>query len=755
MKTKSVLLRTILTSLMIVILSSFPSMAEDSRDINWDEAAPSVIHQKLAEGKARGLLDKNLSRQYLAQAEVDDNRQNYDVTLYDIYIRVNDTTEILYGVVKIVASVTEDAVSAVDVDFYSGMSIDSIVSPGGTLSYTRSGNVVTVNLDRAYDTDEIFDFDFFYHGHPTEGGLQAFSFDYYYTSPVISSLSEPYFARTWWPCKDVMWDKADSFNIAIEVDTGFYVGSNGTLDSTVTASDNSHTFYYSVRYPMVTYLFSVAISDYMVWTQDYIYNGGLDTMPVVHAVYPEQYTYSQSHWGITPYAIDIFAGVYGPYPFLEEKYGHSNFTWGGGMEHQTMTSMTGTSFGFSEPVVVHELSHQWWGDMITCESWEDIWLNEGWASYSEALYYLMTSGWSSYRSYMNGMRYTGGGTVFCDDTTDVWRIFDPYLSYDKGAWVVHMLRGVLGETTFAQAIYDYYHSEYQYGALTTEEFKNLWELSSGRELDWFFDEWIYGTYLPSYYYYSYCEPSDSGGYDYFLNIKQVQATNPQVFTMPIDIYAAYMTMGSDTLTVFNDQREQMFKFNLPDSIMYITFDPAEWILCFKTFQTWTMFVTTLNEELSAVERGVTYLDTIDVKGGSGGPFVVSVTGGDFPTGLNIDDMGIISGTTGVDTGSYTFTVSFNDTSAGYTDGAELTLYVVPGPGCCIGTVGNVNCSAEETPDISDITRLIDYLYLSHDPLCCQEEADANVSGGEPDISDITRLIDFLYLSHSNLADCPL
>jgi len=754
LKATSRFFKPILTLLLFVLLSSLSISAEDSQDIDWDKASPSVIHQKLWEGKAKSLLDKSLNRQIQAQAEVASTQQNDDVTFYDIFIRVNDTTEILYGVVKFVASATEDAVSAVEVDLYSTMNIDSIISPAGALTYSRSGNVVTVNLDRAYDTGEIFEFDFYYNGHPTEGGFQAFSFDYYFTTKVISSLSEPYFARTWWPCKDVMWDKADSFNIAIEVDTTFYVGSNGTLDSTVLASNNSHTFYYQVRYPMVTYLFSVAISVYHVWTQDYVYNGGLDTMPVVHATYPDQYTYSLGRWGITPSAIAIYEDNYGPYPFLNEKYGHSNFTWGGGMEHQTMTSMSGSSFGFSEPVVVHELSHQWWGDMITCESWEDIWLNEGWASYSEALYYLELNGWSNYRSYMNGMKYTGGGTVFVDDTTSVWRIFNGGLSYDKGAWVVHMLRGVLGEDAFAQGIYDYYHSEHQYGSATTEDFKNVWELSSSVELDWFFNEWIYGTYLPSYYYYSYCEKSDSGGYDFFLNIKQVQATNPQVFTMPIDIFVAYDVLGSDTLTVFNDQREQMFKFNVPDTIEYIIVDPAQWILCYKTFQTWPMFVTTFSEELSVVEQGQTYLDTIDIKGGSGGPYVVTVYNGDFPSGLVIDDMGIISGATGVDTGFYTFTVSFNDTAAGYIDDAELTLHVIPGPGCCIGTVGNVNCSVDEEPDISDITRLIDFLYISHEELCCLEEADANVSGGDPDISDITRLIDYLYLSHDPLADCP-
>ncbi len=738
---------------LIFILTLPLAVIGDSDNIDWDKAPASLIHQKMAEGKAASLMDKKINRQMQSLEAAEDTQQNYDVIFYDINIRVNDTTKILYGVVKIAALAAQDGVTAVQVDFYNNMTVDSIKAPSGNLSYSRNGNVVTVNLDGSYDISEPFEFDFFYHGHPVEGGFQAFSFSTYLTKPVISSLSEPYFSRTWWPCKDVNWDKADSFNIAIEVDTAFYVGSNGTLDSIVDNGGNSHTFYYRVRYPMVTYLFSVAISKYTVWTQDYIYNDGQDTMPIVHATFPDRYSYALPRWGITPNAIAIFEDKFGPYPFLNEKYGHSNFTWSGGMEHQTMTSMTGSDFGFSEAVVVHELSHQWWGDMITCESWHDIWLNEGWASYAEAVYYLDVYGWSYYRSYMNTMRYTGGGTVYCSDTTSVGQIFNPNLSYDKAAWVVHMLRGVVGEDKFADGIYAYYNSPYQYGALTTEEFKNVWEEATATELDWFFNEWIYGTYLPNYQYYTYCEEADTGGFDFYLVIEQTQITNPEVFTMPVDILVDYNVMTDDTLVVFNDQRKQLFKFNNPDSVKSISFDPAQWILCYKTQGTWNMFITTLSEELSRVYRNLAYNDTIEVKGGSG-PFNVSIIAGNFPGGLSIDQYGVISGTTTVDTGLYTFMVLFDDLGSAYSDYKELTLHVVAGPGCCVGTVGNADCSENEDPDISDITRLIDYLYLSHAPLCCLEEADADASGGEPDISDITSLIDFLYLTHTPLADCP-
>jgi len=323
-----ILLVPTLTLLITVILCPTSVSAEHLFDIDGVQMTPSQLHEIMAKGKAEA-LQRSRDAGRLSASAAASTQTNYDVLFYDIFIRVNDTTEILYGSVGFVAKAAEPGVSEVEVDFYSGMSIDSIVSPAGILSYSRAGSVVTVVLDGTYDTDEEFEFVFYYNGHPIEGGLQAFSFGWYGGRKSIASLSEPYFARTWWPCKDRMDDKADSFKIAIEVDTLFYVASNGTLDSVVTAGANSHVYYYTEHYPMVTYLFSVAIHPFTVWTDEWIYNDGLDTMPIVHAVYPDKYSYSLGTYDVTPQALDVLSDNYGQYPFVEEKYGHANFNWGG------------------------------------------------------------------------------------------------------------------------------------------------------------------------------------------------------------------------------------------------------------------------------------------------------------------------------------------------------------------------------------------------------------------------------------------
>jgi len=745
--------------LFFLLLVFAPGTALADQKFSWENSiSPSELHAMMAEKKAEALARSRYA-QTVTAAEVLSTQTNYDVLYYDLYIRVNDTTQILYGRNTIAALAAEDAVSAVEVDLHTAMTVDSIVSGSGPLGFTRSGDVVTVTLDQAYDTGEPFEFDIWYFGHPTEGGLQAFDFSSYGGRPMISSLSEPYFARTWWPCKDRMDDKPDSMDIAIEVDTSFYVGSNGLLDSTVAAGPNSHTYYWRVRYPIVTYLFSVSIYPYTVWEQDYVYNGGADTMPIVHAVFPDQYTTSLTTWGQSPEMIDILSASFGPYPFLEEKYGHANFLWGGGMEHQTMTSMIGNWFGFHIPTIVHELSHQWWGDMITCLSWEDIWLNEGWASYSEAVYYLYKEGWSSYRSYMNGMRYTGGGTVWCDDTTSVNRIFSPSLSYDKGAWVVHMLRGVLGEAKFSAGVSAYYNSQYQYGAASTENFKDVFEAATGDELDWFFEDWVYGTYYPNYWYYYMTEPNDTGMYDVYVVIKQTQTTSPQVFRMPVDLYLDYAGTGGDTAVVWADERQKRFKLVSPVDLDNVGLDPAGWILKAVTPRAWELFIVSLEGDLANGLQYAPYTDTVEYRGGSSGQ-TVTIIDGALPTGYTIDNTGRILGSTN-DTGLFTFTVKVKDNLINWADSAAFSIRVEENLSCCIGSRGNIQLMGEcndvdQSVDVGDLTDLIDHLFINFTPLCCVEEADLmpeSSPDGQVDVSDLTELIDFLFINFQPLADC--
>ncbi len=721
------------------------TVAAVAPDGSGEQLSPSEKHQILGRAKAEYYArQRQLSQEAFDRAAR--NQDNYDVTFYEVTLRVDDTLDWLDGTVVFMARAAEDGVAEVEVNLYDNMTVDSIVGPGGALTYSRSADVVTVALGGVYNTGDAFTFDFHYQGQPEDN--DAFTFGWHSGKRSISSMSCPYLCGVWWPCKDRNSDKPDSMKAHIEVDTSLFCASNGSLDSTTTDGGNSHIFHYTSHYPIATYLFCVTIHPYTVWEQDYVYNGDQDTMPIMHCVYDDMYSLSQANWGQSPQIMAILADAYGEYPFVKDKYGHANFEWGGGMEHQTITSMTGDSFGFDLDVVAHEMSHSWWGDMITCASWEDCWLNEGWATYSEAVYSKALGGWLGYHNYMNTLKYYGSGTIWVDDTTSFSRIFNGNLSYDKASWVVHMLRGVLGEDLFAQGVEAYYNSEFQYGAATTQDFIDVWEAGTGVELSAFIEDWIYGQYYPQYEYYFMYEPSDSGGNDVYLVVKQIQTTEPLTFHMPVDFFFDYDGMPDDTLQLDIQHRREAFRFNIPGTVNAIELDPAGWVLKTASNEPWEMFIITGEDDLAEGVVDVHYADTIEYRGGTG-PNNCFVNGGALPSGLSINNQGIVSGVTS-DTGWFWFSVNMYNLATGYRDQAGFNLYIGD---CCVGDRGNVDCSSDNLVDMGDLTVLIDHLFISLNPLCCEDEANVDETG-LVDMSDLTILIDHLFISLEPLPSCP-
>ncbi|UCH84142.1 MAG: hypothetical protein JSW50_00180, partial [Candidatus Latescibacterota bacterium] len=296
-----------------------------------------------------------------------------------------------------------------------------------------------------------------------------------------------------------------------------------------------------------------------------------ESMEVAYYVFPRNYGYVQTTYALTVPMIEVFADIFGEYPFVDEKYGHAEFTWGGGMEHQTITSLG----GWSEYLIAHELAHQWWGDMVTCDSFHHIWLNEGFATYSEALWSEQAYGMAQYHQDMDAAKYFGNGTIYVHDPSDFSRIFHYGLSYNKASWVPHMLRHVVGDATFFQILKTYYaDSRYQYGTATTEEFRNLCEAVSGMELDWFFHQWIYEEYYPAYTY-NWSSTPLGGQYQIDLTIDQTQ-TN-YIFKMPIDVTVT-TSAGDTTFVVWDSLATQGFTLTVSDPPSSILLDKDGWIL---------------------------------------------------------------------------------------------------------------------------------------------------------------------------------
>ena len=498
------------------------------------------------------------------------NRNDYDVGYYGLNLNIDISNEVISGLVTIRGKSRIANLAHIDLDFYNNMDVLSV--SGNADSFSHSNNILTLNLEAPINTSEVFEICIQYEGTPQQGGFMGFNFADHNGVPVVSTLSEPYFARTWFPCKDLPEDKADSADIIVTVPDTLIAVSNGTLIEVRDNGDRTYTYFWEERYPIANYLISLAISNYTHWEDTYV---GLDStlMPVEYWVYPEYAQSAEPNLSLTPQMIDYFSELWGEYPFILEKYGQAQFAWGGGMEHQTCTSLG----GFSELLICHELAHQWWGDMVTCANWHHIWLNEGFARYSEALWQehkYGKDGLVEYMKMLNRPQYWQPGTIFIMDTSSVSSIFNRIV-YDKGAWTLHMLRKVLSEETFWN-IFPTYREEYYMGVAKTEDFKNICEEVSGKDLDWFFEQWIYGEGQPYYQVLWIRVKIGENRWSVKVSISQIQTTST-VFSMPLDIFIE--TIDRDTIfTIWDSLSVQEFNFECYSKPINIIIDPDNWVL---------------------------------------------------------------------------------------------------------------------------------------------------------------------------------
>jgi aminopeptidase N len=529
-----------------------PVTKEELREVRRHEIE---LKQKALE---QSRLLKSIEAPSLAQSQ-------YDAVYYRLNLDIDPVAQDMSGIVEMTAIAKANGFVEVELDLYSNLIVDAV--NGDAASFSRNGNKLMLQLSQPRQSGESFTISVNYHGQPQSTGFGAFTFSRHQSQPIIWTLSEPYFARTWWPCKDAPNDKADSVDVIVTVPADLTVASNGVLRSVVNNEGNTRTFHWHESYPITTYLVSLAITNYLTFSQWFHY-APQDSMEVRYYIYPENIEGAMSQLTETIDMLTLFHEIFGPYPFIAEKYGIAQFPRGGGMEHQTITSQ-GT---FGATLTAHELAHQWWGDKITNATWGDIWLNEGFASYSEALYYEHTLGHEYYHTYMGFMAWEHPYPIFVDDTTSVGRIFDGTV-YDKGAWFLHMLRHIVGDETFFDILLAYSNDpRFAYGNATTGGFQNVCETVSGRDLDWFFQPWIYEAGRPIYrgkWHVTGANPQVLQ-----LTIEQIQ---PTLFPMPIDI-TIETTAGDTVVTVFNDAAEQAFSIPVSAQPTNIILDEDGWIL---------------------------------------------------------------------------------------------------------------------------------------------------------------------------------
>lgn len=525
---------------------------------------------------------------------------DFDATFYhlEIDLRFGATPEAdhLYGRTRVEGRADGAPLHVLALDFSSNMTVDSVRTPGGErLAFRHTFDLLEVTLPGTAAPGEAVAVDVFYRGRPAETGHGTFRFGSRPGGERIAwTLSEPYGAREWWPSVDHPSDKADSVRVTVTVPEGLRVASNGLLRAEHTAGGRT-TFDWFSRYPIASYLVSFAAGPYDVYEQTYVRPDSLAAvlgplaMPVVHYAYRGTTLFQgdslNAGWHLVTDVLPVFEGWFGPYPFAAEKYGHAQFTWGGGMEHQTMTSMGGAGIG----LVAHELAHQWYGDQVTLRYWPHLWLNEGFATYGELLYYqARPDRYAASYAYVFDLYYNRArdvaGTLIADDTTNVSVLFSGNRVYAKGAMVLHMLRGAVGDEAFGRILRAYAADPaLTYGTATTADFERVAEAESGRDLDAFFRQWVTeGTGHPIYAVrWSHTPAADGARVTVTLEQTQSAQTTPPsnvaVFEMPVT-FAVATDRGTERFTVWNDERVQTFTFDVAGTPHDVVFDPDLLIL---------------------------------------------------------------------------------------------------------------------------------------------------------------------------------
>lgn len=462
----------------------------------------------------------------------------------------------------------------INFDLVNELTVSQVLRQGQPLTFIQHDDErLQIFLPAALSVGQLDSVTIVYAGAPPQTGFGSFTKTTHAGVPILWTLSEPYGARDWWPCKQDLSDKIDSIDVYVRTPSAYRAASNGLLKSETT--DGAEKIYHwKHRYPIPAYLIAIAVTNYAVYSNFVTVPNG-NPIEVLNYVYPEYLTNAQAETGATVQVMQLYNELFGTYPFANEKYGHAQFGWGGGMEHQTMSFMGGFSFGLQ----AHELAHQWFGDKVTCGSWEDIWLNEGFATYLTGLTYENGLGPQNWLSWLQNTRTqitnVPDGSVWVNDTTNVGRIFSGRLTYSKGAMLLHMLRWKLGDEAFFQGVRNYLSDpDHAYKYALTQDLKGHLEAAGGQPLTEFFEDWFYGQGYPSYQ----IQWGQGGSGTVQVTIGQT-TSHPSVdfYEMPVPI--RFTGAGFDTTLVFNHTFSgQQFSALLPFEVETATFDPKLWIL---------------------------------------------------------------------------------------------------------------------------------------------------------------------------------
>jgi hypothetical protein len=494
---------------------------------------------------------------------------NYDVRKYTIRMDIDDENRTVEATTTVRLESKEPSLTRIDLDFTTALTVTRVTRGSTPLTFDHRNNLLAITLDRPMGSGEVFDVAVEYHGKPGYG--------FFFTTGGVFTSTECSYSRNWFPCYDDPSDKADGVELYITVRDDWVVASNGLLAWTAPAGNDSLLYHWVHNYPIATYLVAIACADYNT-----AFNQQWNGMPVNYYVYDSQAPAAPTFFEHQLDMLDCYASKFCDYPFKSEKYGVAavDMTNFGGMENQTCTYIRASYIGAhhnGDHLLAHELAHSWWGDMVTCGTWKDLWLNEGQATYSDALYTEYAYGASQFRSHMKSY----ANAYFREDEENRFPIYDPKdpwsaTVYEKGAWVLHMLRRLMGDDDFYRA-WNVYGAKYKYKTAVTDELQAEFETVYGADLDWFFNQWVYKAGYPVF---KYAWTTSNGGKTVKVTVDQVQEVTPltPLFRCLVDLTFSAAGDADYVKSVWVDKRKHAFEYTFPEPIYWVYFDKDVWLL---------------------------------------------------------------------------------------------------------------------------------------------------------------------------------
>jgi aminopeptidase N len=499
---------------------------------------------------------------------------DYDVKFYGLDVRATNRTDRIQGNTTILVETLRSSFETLVFELYHTLDVDRVRVEGAEMNFTQAEDELYIELSTPHDSGSLLTAQVFYGGQ-TGGGMVTETDDEWGV-PVTFTLSEPFYAKDWFPCKENLGDKADSVHVFITTDYGLTGVSQGIHTGTTYYPNGLVRYEWKSSYPIAFYLISIAVADYQEYNLEVQPPGTASPILIQNFVYnvPGCLETYQDQIEVTLPMMELFSELFGPYPFREEKYGHYLWPWGGGMEHQTMTGMGNFEFY----LIAHELGHSWFGDYVTCATWQDIWINEGFATLAGylATEYLAPEYADGEREYRFGRALREPeGSVYVpeEDADNDSRIFSGNLSYNKGMALLHMIRFELDDDDLFFFTLRNFLDRYGNDVATGLDFKEVLEETSGMDFTDFFNQWYFGAGFPVY-------EATWEQQDQIVTLHSTQTTSSTqtpLFRMSMEYRLSYA--GGDTLVrVFHGASEESYQFNLAHQVSGVEIDPNNQVL---------------------------------------------------------------------------------------------------------------------------------------------------------------------------------